>query len=49
MAAREMNRARPAFSHGSIAVIKWTVCHYQEMIFLPEAWRETDVVPSGDE
>jgi hypothetical protein len=48
-ATREMNGARPAFSHDSLAMIKWTVCHYREMVFLPEARCETDAVPSGDE
>jgi hypothetical protein len=49
VAVRKMNGARLAFSHGSLAVIKWTVCHHREMVFLPKAWRETDAVPSGDE
>jgi hypothetical protein len=49
VAAREMNGARPAFSHGSLVVIKWTVCRYRETVFLLEARRETDVVPSGNE
>jgi hypothetical protein len=49
VAARKMNGARPAFSHSSLAVIKWTVCRYREMVFLPEARHETDAVPSGNE
>jgi hypothetical protein len=31
-AARKMNGARPTFSHGSLAVIKWTVCSYRETV-----------------
>jgi hypothetical protein len=49
VAARKMNGARLAFSHGSLVVIKWTVCHHRETVCLREARRETDVVPSGDE
>jgi hypothetical protein len=45
----EDERARPAFSHGSLTVIKWTICCHRETVFLPEAWCETDTVPSGDE
>jgi hypothetical protein len=48
-AMRKMNGARLAFSHGSLAMIKWTVCHHRETVFLPEARRETDVVSLGDE
>jgi hypothetical protein len=48
-ATRKMNGARPALSHGLLAVIKWTVCHHRETVFLPEAQRETDAVFSGDE
>jgi hypothetical protein len=44
-----MNGARLAFSHGSLAMIKWTVCHHRETVFLPEARCETDVVSLGDE
>jgi hypothetical protein len=45
----EMNEAKPALSHGSLVVIKWTVCHLRETVCLPEAWRETITAPSGDE
>jgi hypothetical protein len=34
--ARKMNGARPAFSNGSLAVIKWTVCRYRETVCLLE-------------
>jgi hypothetical protein len=36
-AVRKMNGARPAFSHGSLPVIKWTVCCYRETVCLPKA------------
>jgi hypothetical protein len=49
VAARKMNGARLAFSHGSLAMIKWTICRHRETVFLPKAWLETDVVPLGDE
>jgi hypothetical protein len=49
VAARKMNGARPTFSHSSLAVIKWTVCHHRQTVFFPEAQRETDAVSSGDE
>jgi hypothetical protein len=42
---RKMDGARSDFSHGSLAVIKWTVCRHRETICLPEARRETDAVP----
>jgi hypothetical protein len=48
-AMRKMNGARPAFSHDSLAMIKWTVCRHRETVFLLEARRETDAVPSRDE
>jgi hypothetical protein len=41
--------SKPTFSHCFHAVFKWTMCHYREMVCLPEAWRETDAVPSGDD
>jgi hypothetical protein len=44
-----MNGAKLAFSHGSLAVIKWTMCHHREMVCLLKVRRETDTVPSGDE
>jgi hypothetical protein len=37
VAARKTNGARSAFSHGSVAVIKWTVCHHRETVCLPKA------------
>jgi hypothetical protein len=46
---REMKRAKPAFSHGSLAMIKWTVCHHREIVCLPETRCETDAVLLGDE
>jgi hypothetical protein len=47
--AATRNGARSAFSHGSLTVIKWILCRYRETVFLPEAWHETGVAPSGDE
>jgi hypothetical protein len=43
----EDERARPAFSHGSLTVIKWIICCHRETIFLLEARCETVTVPSG--
>jgi hypothetical protein len=40
---------KPAFSHGFLAVFKWTVSHLRETVCLLEAWREINVAPSGDE
>jgi hypothetical protein len=45
----EVNGAKPALSHGFLVVFKWTVCHLQETVRLPEAWCETNTAPSGDE
>jgi hypothetical protein len=42
---RKMDGARLDFSHGSLVVIKWTVCRHRETVCLPEARHETDVVP----
>jgi hypothetical protein len=44
-----MNGAKLAFSHDSLAMIKWTVCRHRETVCLLKVRRETDAVPSGDE
>jgi hypothetical protein len=49
VAVRKMRGQKPAFSHGSLAMFKWTVCHHWETVCLPEVRCETDVVLSGNE
>jgi hypothetical protein len=48
-AAEKMNGAKPALSHDSLVMIKWTMCRLRETVCLPEARRETDAALSGDE
>jgi hypothetical protein len=45
----EVNRAKPTLSRGFLVMFKWTACHLRETVRLPEAWRETNTAPSGDE
>jgi hypothetical protein len=49
VAARKMRGQKPAFSYGSLAVIKWTVCRLWETVCLPKVRCETDVVLSRNE
>jgi hypothetical protein len=46
--ARKMNGARPTFSHGSLVMIKWTMCCYRETVCLLETQYETDTVSLGN-